>query len=267
MDAKSSSPTPERPAMKNVALVYGACMLLSNLLPATANAQDTWRFQMTPYLWFAGVEGQASTIPGAPVAPVNVSPRDALRDTKLSLMGVFEAKKGRHGGFADFLYSDVQSDTTLVPSINLLLKTTSKTTLFSTGYEYQLYSDNETVIDLLAGLRYWKIDTELAFGGGLGLLAGRSIREKESWVDPLMGIKGRAALGTSRFYVSGILGLGGFGVGSKHFYDASAHIGYQWSKTIGTTLGYRWYDVKYENGPFLYDVRQEGWLLGMSFFF
>ena len=33
------------------------------------------------------------------------------------------------------------------------------------------------------------------------------------------------------------------------------------------TLGYRRYDVKYEDGPFLYDVRQDGWLLGVTFSF
>ncbi len=254
--------------MKAIARVFCAFGLVAMLLPATASAEDRWEFRIVPYLWFAGVKGDASTIPGAPVAPIDVSSSDALKDTQASYMGVFEVKKGRHAGFIDYLYTDLESDETLVGDpINLTLKTVSKNTLMSAGYAYQLYNRDRASADVLLGARYWKVDTYLEFGGGLGVLAGRNIRSTESWVDPLIGIRGRTALGQSNFFVSGILGVGGFGVGSDHFYDASLHLGYQWSKLIGTTLGYRVFDVKYEDGSFLYDVRQDGWLLGISFAF
>jgi hypothetical protein len=132
---------------------------------------------------------------------------------------------------------------------------------------YELYKRERTVVDIFAGARYWKIDTELQFGGGLGVLDGKNIRNDESWLDPLIGIKARSLLGDSQFYVTGGLAAGGFGIGSDSFYDISANIGYQWSKSIGTTLGYRLFDVDYEEGSFLYDVKQEGWLLGLSWAF
>jgi len=254
--------------MKAVARVVCLVGLIPMLLPVSASAEDQWEFRITPYLWFAGVKGDASTIPGAPVAPIDISVSDALQDTQASYMGVFEIKKGRHAGFIDYLYTDLESDTTLVGDpINLTLKSISKNTLVSAGYEYQLYSEDRASADVFLGARYWKVDTYLEFGGGLGVLAGRNIRNTESWVDPMIGIRGRTALGGSNFFVTGILGVGGFGVGSDYFYDASLHLGYQWGKSIGTTLGYRLFDVKYEDGSFLYDVRQQGWLLGLSFAF
>ncbi len=236
------------------------------LLPASASAGDEWQIRITPYLWFAGVKGDVSTIPGAPVAPIDVSPSQALEDTEASFMGAFEVRKGRHGGFLDILYTDVESETTLIPApINLTLKTTSKNTLLSAAYAYELYDRDQASVDIFGGVRYWEVETQLDFGGGLGLLAGRTISSNEDWIDPLIGINARSALGGSKFFVAGIVGVGGFGVGSDEFHDVSGHIGYQWNKTIGTTLGYRMYDVKYENGDFLYDVRQEGWLVGVSF--
>jgi hypothetical protein len=254
--------------MKNFTPLVCCLALAPVLMPATASAGDEWQFRITPYLWFAGVKGEASTIPGAPVAPIDVSSSQALEDTEASFMGVFEVKKGKHGGFLDVLYSDVQSDTALIPApIGLTLRTTSKSTLVTAAYAYELYNRDQGSVDVFGGARYWEVDTQLDFGGGLGLLAGRTIRNKEDWVDPLIGIKASSALGGSKFFVSGILGVGGFGVGSDNFYDASADIGYQWNKTIGTTLGYRVFDVKYEDGTFFYDVRQEGWLLGVSFAF
>jgi hypothetical protein len=182
-------------------------------------------------------------------------------------MLLFEAKKQRHGVLVDLLYTDVQSTEDLIPAIGLTMKSISKTTILSTAYMYELYKKEQTIVDLFAGARYWNIDTELQFGGGAGVLNGKNIRNAESWVDPLIGIKARTPLGNSRFYAAGGVATGGFGAGSDSFYDITANVGYQWSEAIGTSLGYRLFDVKYENGSFLYDVKQEGWLLGLTWAF
>lgn len=234
---------------------------------STLASADEWEFRLTPYIWFAGVEGDVSTLPGAPVVPIEISPSDALSDTEASFMVMFEAKKQRHGVLVDLFYSDIQSDDELIPAINLTMKSISKNKMFSTAYLYELYKEEQTVVDVVGGIRYWKVDTELKFSGGKGDLAGRRIRSSESWVDPLIGIKARSQIGSSQFYVAGGLAGGGFGVGSDHFYELSANIGYQWSKAIGTSLGYRRIDVDYEDGSFLYDVKQDGWALGLTWSF
>ncbi len=104
----------------------------------------------------------------------------------------------------------------------------------------------------------------LDFGGGLGILAGQTVRNTESWYDPLIGVKGRTRFGESKFFATGWAVAGGFGAGSENFYDASVNIGYQWNKSIGTTIGYRVFDVEYAEGSFLYDVKQSGWGLGLA---
>jgi hypothetical protein len=231
------------------------------------HAEGNWDFRLTPYAWFAGVKGNASTIPGAPVAPIELSPSDALSDSQASAMVIFEAKKGKHGALLDLIYTDSESDTTLVDAINLTLKSISRNKIYSAAYEYEVYNQDKSIVDVFAGVRYWKVDTIMEFGGGLGQLAGQRIRSAESWVDPLVGIKGRTQLSDSKFYVVGWLAGGGFGVGSNRFYDVSANIGYQWTKSIGTTLGYRLFNVDYENGSFLYDMQQEGWAIGLTWAF
>jgi len=241
--------------------------ILMLMVPLWVQAEDDWNYKLTPYIWLAGLKGTVSTIPGAPSVPIDVSPSDAVNDTEASLMLLFEAKKQRHGVLIDLLYSDVRSTEDLIPAINLTMQSISKSTIFSIAYLHELHKKEQTVVDFFAGARYWKVDTELQFGGGLGILAGQQIRSAESWVDPFIGIKVRTLLGGSRFYVAGGVAAGGFGVGSDSFYDVTANVGYQWSKTIGTTLGYRLFDVEYEEGSFLYDVKQEGWLLGLTWAF
>ena len=122
-------------------------------------------------------------------------------------------------------------------------------------------------MDIFGGIRYWKIDTTLEFEGGLGILSGQKVREAESWYDPLFGIKGSTPLSDSRFYLAGWFAVGGFDVGSDDFYDTSINIGYQWSDSIGTSLGYRVLDVKYDQNDFYYDVKQKGWALGLTWNF
>ena len=245
-------------------------IVISAMLIAQAgvvHAEGEWEFKLTPYVWFAGVKGNVSTVPGSPVVPIDVSPSDALSDSQASAMLIFEAKHNRHGVFVDLIYTDSESDSTLVESINLTLKSISRNKIYSAAYEYEIYNQDKSVVDVFAGLRYWKVDTIMEFGGGLGVLAGQRIRSAESWVDPLIGVKGRMPFGDSNFYAAGWLAAGGFGVGSDSFYDASVNVGYQWNKSIGTTLGYRLFNVDYEDGSFIYDVQQEGWALGLSWAF
>ena len=87
-------------------------------------------------------------------------------------------------------------------------------------------------------------------------------------MDPALGIKAVAPLGQSSFYFAGAGagagGIGGFGVGSDLAYELSATIGYQWNSSIGTALGYRMFDVDYEDDGYIYDLRQEGWQLGLT---
>jgi len=246
--------------------VFLAILLLS--FPTQAK-EDSWQFRLAPYLWFAGLEGDIATLPPLPAVPVDISSSDALADTEAALMLMFEAKKQRHGVFFDLVYTDLQSEEELIPApISLQMKATSKNTLVTLAYQYELYRKDQAILDVLAGARYWSIDTTLEFGGGLGILAGTVLNHEESWVDPAVGIKGRIPISTgSNFYLEGFAGVGGFGVGSDLFYDLNLNIGYQWNKAVGTGFGYRLYDVDYDKDDFLYDVKQQGWLIGLTWAF
>ena len=254
-------------ALSHLTYAGGDIAPMEEPIVETSVVDNGWEFRLSPYAWLAGFEGDVASIPGAAVIPIDISSSDALSDTEASFMAMFEAKKNGKGFLIDFLYSDLQSEETLLEGINLGLNSTSKTTIFSGAYLHEIYNQDQSVVDVFVGARYWEIDTHLAFSGGLGILAGRSIEHTESWVDPLIGIKGRTSLGDTSFYVAGGVAIGGFGVGSDFFYDANANLGYQWSESIGTTVGYRIYDLDYEDDGFIYDVRQQGWIFGLTWAF
>lgn len=232
------------------------------LLPVTGTASE-WKFRLSPYLWFAGLEGDIAAVPGLPPAPVDISPSQALEDTETAYMVMFDARRSRHGLYLDFIYTDVRSDEEIIPELNLSIRSVTKSTIFTAAYEHSLLDSEAVTLDALIGARYWEVDSKLSLSGPLGLSGGST----EDWVDPLIGIKGRYRLGDSRFYLSGGAGVGGFDVGSKTFYEVNLNLGYQWNDAIGTAIGYRLFDVDYDESGFKYDVKQQGWGLGLTWSF
>lgn len=230
-------------------------------------AEENWQYQLSPYLWFAGSKGDVASISGAPKVSFELTPSDALEDNEVSFMLIFQAKKNGRGYFIDGQYTDTRSDFDLVPELGLKARNTSKNTLVSAAYVHELMNDNKRVVDAFAGLRYWNVESILEFKGGLGLLAGTKLKSTEDWFDPMVGIKGQSPFGDSNFFSTAWLAVGGFGVGSDLFYDTSINVGYQWNKSIDTTLGYRLYDVDYRDGDYLYDVKNSGLMLGLSWKF
>lgn len=120
-------------------------------------------------------------------------------------------------------------------------------------------------LDVLAGARYWSLDTTLNLGGGV--LRQRQVSNKKEWLDPQVGLKGLAPLGDSKFYVSGFFFIGGFGAGSNLMWDATLNLGYQWTEGFSMVIGYRYIDVDYEEGSFKYDVAMQGPVIGLSWRF
>ena len=97
-------------------------------------------------------------------------------------------------------------------------------------------------------------------------MAGVSANDSETWVDPLVGIRGRANISES-FYLTGWGMIGGFGVSSDIMWDVFGGLGYQFSDSFAVVGGYRALGVDYENNGFVYDVVQKGPMLGGVFRF
>lgn len=232
------------------------------LMTGSVKAADDWSALISPYIWFAGMEGDLSVIPDAAAAEIDVSATDALNGTEASFMLMFEAKKRRHGVLLDIFYSDVLQENSSIPPENFQWKASMKESLLTAGYTYELYSAENKVIDVIGGLRYWRIDTQFSTGDDHRQSGDTMVHNSESWLDPVVGIKAKHRLGQSRFYLASFMG-GGAGGGSDGFYDVTATVGYQFSDSVVAAIGYRLFDVDYEDNSFVYDVRQEGWLLGL----
>jgi len=233
--------------------------LLFSAAPSYAEdgKQNEWHFQLAGYGWLAGQNGSISTFPNMPEVDVDV---DFWDDVLGNINGAFflmgEARKGSVGVLLDLAYTDIElEERTPGQYFSALTSRTKAWMLTGAGY-YRLLENSRSSLDVLAGLRYWSLESELGLTSGL--LQGGDIDNTKSWIDPMIGVKGLTALGNSDFYLSGALLCGGFGAGADFVGDASLNFGYNWTESIATTIGYRYMIVDYESGNFVYDVDQHG---------
>jgi hypothetical protein len=232
---------------------------------AERSTTDDWSFGFAPYLWFAGLEGDLSTLPPLPPVSVDWSFSDILENFDIGFMGVGEIRKGRFGVLVDLVYVDLEAEKATPRGIffsNAAVE--AKTFIGTFEASYRLVEEGDAQLDLLAGARVWSVETELSLGAGL--LAARQIDHSETWADPIVGLRGRQDIG-SGFYLTGWVNVGGFGVASDITWDVLGGIGYQIDRDMAMVLGYRHLEVDFEDDGFLFDVEQSGPVLGGVFRF
>lgn len=243
--------------------------LLLSLAPSeifASDGMDSWEFNIAPYAWLAGQKGTVATLPGLPSADIDISfSDDILGNINGALMLLGEARKGSFGFAMDVAYTDIESDSAIPGQYFTTLTSRTKNWMVSAGGFYRFFNKEQSFLDGMAGVRYWSVDSDLTLSGGP--LGSYAIDNSEDWFDPVVGIKGMTRIGASKFFVNGFFIIGGFGAGSDFMWDANLNLGYQWTETFSTTVGYRYLDVDYERGDFLYDVSQDGIILGLSWRF
>jgi hypothetical protein len=233
---------------------------------SATSEKDNWNFQLAPYAWLAGQQGTLATLPGLPSVDVDIDfYDDILGNINGTVMFAGEARKDRFGAALDVSFTNIEVDGSTANPYFTSVSSRTKTWMVSTAAFYRLLATENDFFDLLAGVRYWSVDSKIALRGGS--VGERSTDNKEDWYDPIIGAKGLKTFGGSKFFTSGVLVIGGFGAGSDFMWDANINLGYQWTKSISTTIGYRYLDVDYENDGFIYDVSQDGPILGLSWRF
>lgn len=236
-------------------------------LPGVVSDDAGWTFSIAPYFWGASLRGDVG-VRGRQPFDADVPFSDLFDNLRFGGMIVGEAHNGTWGVFADLIYLDIQVDKALtrtiagVPvSLSGSLETTSITaTLMG---EYRVLAEPTATLDLMAGARLWSVDNELdlALSAGGPTLAAFSGSDAQTWVDPMLGVKGRADLSPS-WHLTGWALIGGFGAASDFSWDVLGAIGYQWTQSLSIAGGYRAVGVDYRGDGFTFDVIEHGPIIG-----
>jgi hypothetical protein len=221
-------------------------------------ATDTWQFQLTPYLWIPTINGRAGI--GNLVTDTSVSVGNAKVELNFGFMGTFEARKNKLIILTDLQYSDIATEKGNPGPLFSSSRASFKTFVFDPEVGYRILNNGKgATLDVLGGLRYWHLNADLAFRAGF--LPAVEVTRSRSWVDGVVGLRGRAAL-SPRWFVVGKADLGGGG--SKFTYQLFGGVGVNVGKRFALVGGYRDLNVNYDKDGFLFDMSLHGPILGIG---
>jgi len=129
------------------------CVFFLLVFQSAAHSQD-WEWEITPYLWAAGIEG--SVLAGPQGADISVEFEDLLNVLSGGALVRFEASKDRNRFFGDLVYLALEENNAR-DTVGGSIAADLDTLIIEAGY-------SRKVSDTLAwdvGVRYWDFETAL----------------------------------------------------------------------------------------------------------
>ena len=133
--------------------------LFSLSIAAQQVRADEWQFELAPYLWVAGADGDITINKQKFNASADFE--DIIDQTKFGGSLIFSANRGHWVNFAQLDYLDLENDnvSTRLSREDLHVEVSSLLATVTTGYRFNIGQDHS--LDVMAGLRYAGIDTEV----------------------------------------------------------------------------------------------------------
>ncbi|QWD62581.1 hypothetical protein [Polynucleobacter sp. MWH-UH25E] len=229
---------------------------------------DSWRFEITPYIWGPGIKGTLNFNNSlAKSADMNTS--NVLSDLKSGGMIAAEAHYGNWGIMGDLVSATLQNSGSIPVyggAAHIADKITLQQTVLTGAATYTLVNNKDAYLDGLVGVR--AIDITATLNGNLdGTNISKTISSKTSTVDPIIGAKGRYRIADSSWYIPAYADIGSGGGTTNLTWQVAAGVGKTFNNLIDASLVYRalYYDMK--SGAVLQKTTMQGPQLSVTFKF
>lgn len=236
--------------------------LAAALFPQIATADSgNWEYTGSLYAFLPKTDAKLSSASGS--VDSSLSLKRALDNLGMAAMGTFEASNGSWSFIADYMYFDLGLNTPVAnPSYSGLKTDLTMQTL--NGYAaYRVYETPTVDLDIAGGFRWFSLDTDLTLNGTTASTV--SAAASESWVDPLVALRGRVQF-SEKWYGTGILDYGGFSSDSETW-QLLLTAGYDINENWSLRGGYRYISVDHDVKGTRVEIEQSGPVLGVSYRF
>jgi hypothetical protein len=244
--------------------------------PATVEQPGGWQFQATAYGWLTALNGESS-IRNLPPVRINMSFGDVLEKLNGAAMGSFLARNGNWMILTDLVWSKISAGAVVDlpgvrrPTVAAITAGTRvdfemRQLIASAIVGYRLPPFNPDVdLYATAGIRYQRTKGKIEATPGL-IPVTFSLDSVQQWADPTVGLALTWRI-TDRWFFNALADVGGFGVGSRFSTQGFASLGYRWSDSISTALGYRAIYTDYRSNAFSYRATQHGLFSSIAYHF
>lgn len=232
---------------------------------AASKSQKPWQFEFQPYFFAPSIDGSTSL--GRVGGDVSVDPGTIFENLEAAFLARFEAThESGYGFYVDYSMMNLGSGASS-PLGDVDVDIDQAVLDVAATYRVER---SEDIFDFYAGIRRWKLEHDTTFTSGI--LTGTNLNRKETWVDPMVGVKWQRQL-SDEWRVIAMADIGGFGVASDFAWQAALGGAYDGWENTSIVFMYRATGVDYETGTsgtssyFKYDTVTSGPLVGVSFRF
>lgn len=224
--------------------------------PAAKAAERAWEYTLIPYIWTVSLDGEIGA--QGRTTSVDADFSDLLTYVDKAFMLAFVAHSDRWSAGANYFTVGLQDAIDLRRSV---INAQVDQTIVDAFGAYR--PGRWRRLRVLFGLRYYDMDTEIAFSGPV---INSRVTGAETWVDPVVGLLYRRPLG-KKWTVDLEGDIGGFNVGSDFAWNFVFGFNYHFNKTVSAVVGGRVLDVDFKESGFTYDATMYGLNLGLGFTF
>ncbi len=236
------------------------------LIASAATAHDAGAQEIggsvTVYGWLPAMDADTTSATGGG-AGVSFSGKDIIGAINFAFMAAGEVHYGRFGLLQDLIYADLGGGGNLSGPFASKVNANLNMLISTTALSYRVYDQDGWLVEPFAGARYVDMETDVKIVGGGPLGLSRAVSIKESWWDPVIGVRGRAPI-TDRLSAGGFVDIGGFGAGSQFSWEVYGGLDYAITDRFSTVAGFRYLSIDYEDGGTELDLTTYGPVLGAT---
>lgn len=232
---------------------------LGAVLAATPVLAEDWRAHVTPYVWASGLGGDVTPFTGAPTLRFDKSFSEVLEDLDAAFFLSAYARKDRFVVLGDLSYSASSKSGLIPPGLPAEAELLQRSLTLAAGW--RAIDNGGLALDVLAGLRAWKVEAEVSVAGGAISRSG-----DRDFVDPIIALRANYQL-APRWSAIAYIDHGVTGMGSDKTTQVVATVNYQMTDRAFVSVGYRRLDVDYRSGGTRVDATMAGPLLGLTWRF
>ncbi|TLD71867.1 hypothetical protein FEM03_03835 [Phragmitibacter flavus] len=225
----------------------------------TAPEESPWHFRSVVYGWVTAIEGDVGIGPLS--APVDISMSDTLDTLDMGYMGALELGYNKWAFGVDIVYGKTSQDIDGGGILFDSFRYEQKQWIITPAISYRVVETNDYHMDIFAGARFTVLDADLT--GRLARGGEIALGSDKDWVDPIIGIRGQAAL-TEKLFVRYNADIGGFGVNSDLVWQAFLGLGIQCTDNVSVAIGYRGLGIDYSEDNLTLDTVTHGPVVGFE---
>jgi len=222
--------------------------------PVVTATHNDWQFTLGLYGWMPVLEGDVGV--GGVVMPVDVSFSDILDNFNAGYMGMFEVRKGRWFGQLEGFYLKISDNLPFpvagapISGIQAVVQSSRIEAIFG----YSVLDEGKTRLDIFGGVEWWGMDIEMTPFGAAPLV---TLSARENWFDPMIGFRLQHEF-SDRWDAILRAEVGGFGVNADIAWQAVGLVGYRLNPSAKIVAGWRYTEVDYTDGGFVFDAAMSG---------